>query len=135
MENALQQQVYTYTTSGTHYPMQVAINEWGCRDTSFQELYIEPFVIYIPNTFTPDGNEFNNDFNPAFALEVYEWELRIYNRWGQLLYETNDPEFGWDGSYNGKLVQEGVYAYVLRYVSCEQPDGWQMITGHVNLLK
>lgn len=127
--------VYNYTTSGWHRPMQIATNEFGCKDTSYQELYIEPFIIFVPNTFTPDGNEFNHDFNAKFALEVLEWELKIYNRWGELLYVSNDPEFGWDGSYEGKLMQEGTYAYVIRYVSCEKPDSWQMLTGHVNLLK
>jgi gliding motility-associated-like protein len=127
--------IYNYTTSGWHRPMQVATNEFGCTDTSYKELYIEPFIIYIPNTFTPDGNEFNNDFNAKFALEVIEWEFKIYNRWGELVYTTTDPNYGWDGTFNGKLVQEGVYAYVLRYVSCEKPDAWQMLVGHVNLLK
>ncbi|MEY3238209.1 MAG: hypothetical protein RI883_2310 [Bacteroidota bacterium] len=127
--------VYNYTTSGWHRPMQIATNEFGCSDTSYRELYIEPFIIYIPNTFTPDGNEFNNDFNAKFALEVLEWEFKIYNRWGELVYTTTDPQYGWDGTFNGKLVQEGVYAYVLRYVSCEKPDAWQMLVGHVNLLK
>jgi gliding motility-associated-like protein len=127
--------IYNYTTSGWHRPMQVATNEFGCSDTSYKELYIEPFIIYIPNTFTPDGNEFNNDFYAKFALEVLDWEFKIYNRWGELLYTTTDPIYGWDGTYKGKLVQDGVYAYVLRYVSCEKPDAWQMLVGHVNLLK
>ena len=127
--------IHTYQTSGWQRPMQIATNQWGCKDTSYQELYIEPFVIYAPNTFTPDGNEFNNDFNALFALEVYEWELRIYNRWGQMIYESLDPNYGWDGSYLGKLAQEGTYAYTIRYVSCEKPDSWQIITGHVNMLK
>ncbi len=127
--------IYNYTTSGWHRPMQVATNEFGCSDTSYKELYIEPFIIFIPNTFTPDGNEFNNDFNAKFALEVIEWEFKIYNRWGELVYTTSNPQYGWDGTFNGKLVQEGVYAYVLRYVSCEKPDAWQMLVGHVNLLK
>ena len=127
--------IYNYTTSGWHRPMQIATNEFGCKDTSYQELYIEPFVIFIPNSFTPDGNEFNNIFNAEFALEVYEWEMKIYNRWGELVYATNDSEIGWDGTYGGLKVQEGTYAYVLRYVSCEKPDGWQQLTGHVNLLK
>jgi gliding motility-associated-like protein len=135
MTNAEKIQPYNYKTSGWHRPKQIATNEFGCKDTSYQELYIEPFVIYIPNTFTPDGDEFNNEFNPVFALEVYDWDLKIYNRWGELIYETNDPKFGWDGSYGGKLVQEGTYGYVLKYVSCEKPDSWQMITGHVNRLK
>jgi len=98
-------------------------------------LYIEPFIIFVPNTFTPDGNEFNNEFNAKFALEVYEWELRIYNRWGHLVYESLDYNFGWDGSFLGKLSQDGTYTYVIRYVSCEKPDSWQTLKGHVNLLK
>jgi gliding motility-associated-like protein len=129
--------VYAYQNSGSHYPYQVAINEFGCRDTSYQTLFIEPFVIYIPNTFTPDGNEFNNDFNAKYALEVYEWEFRIYDRWGEMIFETTDPEMAWDGVYMNEfgLVQEGTYAYVLRYVSCEFPDVWQQQTGHVNVLR
>lgn len=127
--------VYPYTTSGWHRPMQVASNDYGCRDTSYQELYIEPFVIYAPNTFTPDGDEFNNTFNAYFGLEVSEWELKIYNRWGELLFVSNDPQYGWDGSYNGQLVKEGTYAYILTYVSCEFADKRQVLTGHVNLLK
>lgn len=127
--------LYTYTTSGWHRPMQIATNQFGCTDTSYQELYIEPFIIFVPNTFTPDGNEFNNEFNAKFALEVYDWELRIYNRWGHLVYESLDYHFGWDGSFLGKLSQEGTYTYVIRYVSCEKPDSWQTLRGHVNLLK
>jgi gliding motility-associated-like protein len=99
--------------------MQIATNEFGCKDTSYQELYIEPFVIYIPNTFSPDGDEFNNCFNAAFALEVYEWEFQILNRWGETLFVSHDPEIGWDGTYNGKLMQDGIYSYILRYVSCD----------------
>lgn len=129
--------VHTYTTSGWHRPMQIATNEFGCKDTSYQELYIEPFVIFIPNTFTPDADEFNGDFNAKFALEVLEWEFKIYDRWGELVFVTTDPEDAWDGVYLSQfgLVPNGTYAYVLRYVSCEFPDGWQMITGHVNVVR
>ena len=117
--------------------MQIATNQFGCKDTSYRELFIEPFIIYIPNTFTPDGNEFNNDFRTKFALEVLEWDFSIYNRWGELVWSTTDPVTAWDGVYMDQfgLVQEGTYSYVLRYVSCELPDSWQMITGHVNVLR
>jgi gliding motility-associated-like protein len=100
-------------------------------------LYIEPFVIFIPNTFTPDADEFNGDFNAKFALEVLEWEFKIYDRWGELVFVTTDPQDAWDGVYLSQfgLVQNGTYAYVLRYVSCEFPDAWQMITGHVNVVR
>ena len=136
-DNASPVHVHTYQTSGWHRPMQIATNQFGCKDTSYRELFIEPFIIYIPNTFTPDGNEFNNDFHTKFALEVLEWDFRIYNRWGELVWSTTDPVMAWDGVFMDQfgLVQEGTYSYLLRYVSCELPDSWQMITGHVNVLR
>jgi gliding motility-associated-like protein len=127
--------VHNYGTSGWLRPMQVVTNEFGCRDTSYQELYIEPFVIYIPNTFTPDGDEFNNVFVASFALPVVEWELKIYNKWGELLFVSNDPYASWDGTYGGKIMQESTYAYVLRYVSCEDKYEPKVISGHINLLR
>jgi gliding motility-associated-like protein len=127
--------VHNYQSSGTLWPYQIATNEFGCKDTSFQKLIVEPFSIYLPNTFTPDGNEFNNEFNGLFGLEVFGWELNIYNKWGQLLYQTTDPAYGWDGSYQDRLMQEGTYTYVLKYISCDQPEYWQILTGHVNLLR
>lgn len=127
--------VYNYVTSGWHRPMQIATNEFGCKDTSYRELYIEPFIIYVPNTFTPDGDEFNNIFNAIYALEIHEWEMKIYNRWGQEVYKTDDTEIGWDGTFKGTMMQDGMYTYIIRYVSCEKPDAWQMLTGHVNMLR
>jgi gliding motility-associated-like protein len=126
---------HTYTTSGWLRPMQVATNEFGCRDTSYQELYIEPFIIYFPNTFTPDGDEFNNLFNGSFALQVVEWNLKIFNKWGELLFESEDPNIGWDGTFGGKLMQDATYTYELRYISCENKDEPKIIKGHVNLLR
>jgi gliding motility-associated-like protein len=130
-----QNPIHNYQSGGTLYPMQIATNEFGCKDTSFQKLIVEPFSIYVPNSFTPDGNEFNNEFNGLFGLEVYGWELSIYNKWGEKIYQTNDPLFGWDGSSMGTLMQQGTYAYVLKYISCDKPESWQTLTGHVNLLR
>jgi len=129
--------VYNYVTSGWHNPIQIVTNQFGCKDTSMAELYIEPFIIYIPNTFTPDGDEFNNDFLAKYALEVLEWNFKIYNRWGELIFESNDPEAAWDGSYISQFgrVPDGTYLYILDYISCEFPDVTQTITGHVNVLK
>ena len=130
-----QNPIHNYHVGGTLYPMQIATNEFGCKDTSYQKLMVEPFSIYVPNSFTPDGNEFNNEFNGLFGLEVYGWELSIYNKWGELVYQTNEPQFGWDGSSQGRLMQQGTYAYVLKFISCDKPERWQTITGHVNLLR
>lgn len=130
-----QNPVHTYKSSGQKYPVQIVTNQYGCKDTSRAQLYIQPFTVYIPNAFTPDQNELNNTFNAVISLEVHEWDFKIYNRWGELVFKTEDPGTAWDGTYNGYLCPDGLYTYVLRYHSCEDIDKENLVTGHVSLLK
>ncbi len=127
--------IHQYLYDGNHYPYQIVTNEWGCKDTAVSQLYIEPFSLFIPNTFTPDGDEFNNLFAVAHYLEIHEWEMRIFNRWGQVLFESYDPSVGWDGTFNGVMVQDGTYGYAIRYKTCEPLNPDHFITGHVNVLR
>ena len=126
---------HQYLFDGTHYPMQIVINEWGCKDTAYSELYIEPFTLYIPNAFTPDGDEFNNTFNAITDFYIYEWHLKVYNRWGQVLFETYDVDQVWDGTYKGQLVQDGTYGYTIQYRTCEPLNPDHFTTGHINMLR
>ena len=127
---------YLYNYDGSHYPMQVAISEFGCRDTAYQELYIEPFSIYAPNTFTPDGNDVNNVFLPVMHLDVFEWKLEVYDRWGALIFITLDQEIGWSGTLpNGLMGADGTYLWKITYVSCEPINPRHVMTGHINLLR
>lgn len=127
--------VYTYTSDGQHYPILIATNEFGCSDTSRQQLFIEPFIVYIPNTFTPDGNEFNNTFFAKMGIDPLEWDLKIYNRWGELVFKTTDFTESWDGTYLGFPAQEGIYAYKVKYVPCGVNQDPVTLVGHVNLLR
>lgn len=127
--------IHSYQSSGQKRPRQIVTNEFGCRDTSFQQLYIEPFTVYIPNTFTPDGNQHNNVFDAVIYLPVTFWEFKILDRWGETLFVSDDPQIGWDGTYQGKIVQDDTYTYVLKYISCEDAKKEKVITGHVNLLR
>lgn len=132
----IQSPFHTYVTPGTHYPYQVVTTEFGCKDTSSSQLFIEPFTVYAPNTFTPDGDEFNNIFKPIVYLTVEEWHLEIFNRWGEIIFESYDVNVGWDGvGPNGKLVQDGMYVWKVIYVSCEPHNPEKLITGHINLLR
>ncbi len=127
---------YTYVTAGGHYPMQIVTTEFGCKDTSMNYLYIEPFTLYAPNTFTPDGNQFNNSFLPIAYLSVVEWKMEIFNRWGDLIFETNDLYESWDGTGpNGRMSQDGIYVWKITYVSCEPRTQERVETGHVSLLR
>jgi gliding motility-associated-like protein len=124
-----------YLTSGNKNPLQIVTNEYGCSDSMYQNLYIEPVSVFVPNTFTPDGNEFNNIFNAKSIFHMHSWEMKIYNRWGELIFESFDPEIGWDGTYNSQMSADGLYVYRIKYKSCESNELIYEMSGHVQLLK
>ncbi|WP_409769503.1 gliding motility-associated C-terminal domain-containing protein [Thermaurantimonas sp.] len=108
--------IFNYTESG-NYIIKLTIIDTLCnREYKFQipvtvDYYGDFF--YIPNTFTPNGDGINDVFYLAGAECLERARLEIYNRWGQLIFETDDPfnEF-WDGTYKGKEVPQGVYPYI-----------------------
>ena len=74
-------------------------------------------IIYIPNTFTPDGNEHNQYFLPVITsgVDLFNYKMTIYNRWGEIIWESLDPKSGWDGTYNNILCPDGSYTWVLEF--------------------
>lgn len=127
--------VHTYFSDGMHYPTQIVFNQFGCSDTTFRSIAIEPFVVYVPNTFTPDGNEYNNDFYPKMGLEPVEWDMKIFNRWGEEVYRSTDYLERWDGTFAGIPCKDDIYSYVITYTSCAPYANAEVITGHVTLLR
>lgn len=103
--------------------VHVTATAYGCgeaRDTV--SIYIEncECIVYIPNTFTPDGNDFNNGFSITHLCEFFHFELTIYDRWGEIMFHTNDPNFVWDArNPDGSPVQDGVYTWTMTYQSLE----------------
>lgn len=97
-------------------------------------------IYYIPNTFTPDANAFNQEFKPVFTsgFSPNSYEMIIFNRWGEKVFESRDSNIGWPGTYglgNGlNHCQDGVYTYKISYKSATK-DKRSVITGHVNLLR
>ena len=90
-------------------------NELGCyNDTSFY-VPVGIFAVWFPNAFTPKL-ETNNIFKPFTANELKNYELYIYDRSGSLVFKTNDPEEGWDGTYKGKDCKAGAYVYIATYL-------------------
>lgn len=107
---------HTYNGDQNYYKIKlVVLNAGGCIDsTELTICFRDTVVVYIPNTFTPNGDNRNEVFLPI-ANGANRYELAIFNRWGQKLFETTDPKQGWDGRFNGKDCPEGVYAYSLIY--------------------
>ncbi|MCB9262608.1 MAG: gliding motility-associated C-terminal domain-containing protein [Flavobacteriales bacterium] len=78
--------------------------------------------LYFPNAFSPNDRPPNEVFKPTGSCLVTEYRLSIYNRWGELLFQTEDIESGWDGKYSGKDVQSGGYLWLSQY-SVSLEDG------------
>ena len=124
-----------YINAGADYPMQVVYNEYSCSDSIRSVVFVEPFAIYAPNSFIPDGDGMNEIFYVVTDFDIVYWEMSIYNRWGELLFVEDNPDIGWDGSFKGMECQDGVYAYKVKYKSCANPFMMEMKTGFVNLIR
>lgn len=123
----------TYDDPGIYVVTLIATDELGCKDTISKPLEVEEeWYIYIPNTFTPDGNRFNNDFR-ASTVGIQTLSINIFNRWGEVVFTSNDLNFAWDGSYNGQIVGDGTFTYKVRFLT--NSERRKTIVGHVNVLK
>jgi gliding motility-associated-like protein len=136
METDTLNPVYWYTTYGTYEVSQIVENEQGCVDTIIKEIVVNTNEnIFIPNSFTPNGDGKNDVFYPVQrGIQSKDFEFFVFNRWGQLIYQSNDPSQGWDGLQKGKEIKTGVYVWKLSYSSLESQETVQKL-GHVTVLK
>jgi gliding motility-associated-like protein len=130
--------LFANTTSG-YTIMLTAISSLGCADSTLVTIdYQEDEVFYIPNSFTPDGDKFNQVFLPIFTagIDPYNYMMEIYNRWGEVIFETHNMEYGWDGSYGleGNDCPNGSYTYRI-VIKMPDIDERKIIVGHVNLIR
>lgn len=125
---------YTFPEEPGSYTVTLIAYSGACIDTARANVAIKDVVIYyIPNTFTPDGDEFNQTFQPVFTngFDPYDFNMQIFNRWGETVFESNDAAVGWDGSYDGKLVPDGLYTWRIEFKTLAT-DERIIIHGHVN---
>lgn len=122
--------------TGTYEVVLIAISEYGCSDTMIVDVQVLPeILLYAPNTFTPDGDEFNQNWRIHIeGIDIYIYELKLYNRWGEVVWETHDPEDSWDASYNGQQVQDGTYIWEIKTKNVLN-DEMLEFRGHVNVLR
>ena len=109
----------TMQDTGFFEVMHIVENEFGCLDTSFQKLYVEPVnTFFMPNAFTPNGDGKNELFmGKGLLMGASGFNLRVWNRWGELIFESNSAELGWNGKKNniGRRAPMGAYPYELHY--------------------
>jgi gliding motility-associated-like protein len=87
----------------------------GCRATDTVTITVNPeYPLYVPNAFTPNNDGFNDFFEIFGNKKIWlTMTIRIFNRWGELVFETSDQQFRWDGRYKGELLTPQVLTYVL----------------------
>ncbi len=108
-------------------------NSWGCWDTIVKSIEVAlDFNVYIPNAFTPNEDGLNDVFFPVMR-GVKRYELQIFNRWGELIFVSDDPKVKWDGTLKGEPCQQGVYNYKLTVLNNSGDE--KNYTGDVNLLR
>ena len=122
---------------GTYQACLTVTSPEGCQNNICKAIvFNEEFLIYVPNTFTPDGDEFNNIFKPVVpnGMTMDDYTFAIYDRWGEVLFESHDVNVGWDGTYHGQAVKEGVYIWTIVAKGGGDKKA-RRYEGHVNMLK
>lgn len=116
----------------------LVIDSTGCRDSSSTIITVDDILLYyVPNAFTPDGDKVNNTFQPVFTsgFDIYDYHLIMFNRWGEVIFESYDAEIGWDGTYlDGSLADSGVYVWTIEFGEIKS-DKRNIKQGHVTLIK
>jgi gliding motility-associated-like protein len=132
---------HTYTSDETENGYTITLqvsSEHGCVDSISVFLpYESQTLFYIPNSFTPDGDEYNQVFKPLFTqgIDPTNFHLSIYDRWGQFVFESFDYSIGWDGTNGlGELVSDGEYSWTIFFHETHS-EQTRFIKGHVNVLK
>lgn len=133
----IQNPSYQYPGVGTNYVTLIVMNQFGCTDTITQQIeVIEDYVFYAPNSFSPDGNGINDIFLPkGVAFDINTFKMMIFDRWGNLMYATEDSKKGWDGraTLSSEIAKNDVYVWKVELV--DNTNLRHKYIGYVTLIR
>lgn len=117
-----------------------AVDETAIEAPKGDYYYYYACEVYVPNVFSPNGDGVNDLFMPATDCSFAEYRMRIFSRWGTLLYETTDPSAGWNGTYKGQELGQTSYVYSIEYQEMPLDSGAvevfpEILNGTVALIK
>ena len=129
----------TWSDTGTWQVSQIFTVNGCVSDTMTYSVTVtrcDKLIYYIPNSFTPDGNEFNNTWQPVFTagFDASGFTCTIYNRWGETIWESHDAAESWDGTYQGLRCPQGLYVWEIQFKHINTADQTR-IHGHINLIR
>lgn len=126
---------HTYADTGAFIITLICSTPYNCFDTTIQTVFIEPnFLFYIPNSFTPDGDGINDSFIGK-GIFINEFEMAIFDRWGNLIYKTKDINIPWDGRANHgtEVAQNDIYIYSIKLTDFKRQK--HVYKGKVTLIR
>lgn len=126
---------YHISSDETYTVLFRVTNKYGCsHDTTKQISVIDNYAFYVPNSFTPNNDGTNDEFHPRVA-DVLKYHLVIFNRYGQSIFQSVNPEEKWDGTHNGQNCPAGSYTWVITYIKYAAPETELRKTGTVSLIR
>jgi gliding motility-associated-like protein len=129
----LENPVHTYTSEGVYRVYLVATTSFGCINLDSLDVRIHPdFAVYPANAFTPNGDGENDTF-VVKGTGINSYNIKIFSRWGELIFESDDINDSWDGTYNGSPLPTGTYAYKINYQSMINID--YSVQGTVTIIR
>jgi gliding motility-associated-like protein len=110
----------------------------NCESTASITFEMPESDLYVPNSFTPDADEHNQSWGPVFlsGFDKFNFELLVFNRWGETVWESRDADGRWDGKYSNKQLNcpEGIYTWKITYKK-KNSDDRTVRTGHITLIR
>jgi len=122
---------YTFTEAGT-YKVKLTVSNSTCSFSDSLTVIVSESAIYVPNVFTPNGDNVNDEFRIGYK-SLISFQCWVYNRWGRQVYYWTDPTKGWDGNINGKKAVPGPYFYVIKAIGSDKKV--YKMKGDINLLR
>ena len=136
--DTIENPVYSYLDTGVYTVQLIVKNTFGCRDTAYNKVDVIPeYAIYVPNAFTPSNNDGLNDmFMPkGVGIDPDNFEMLIFDRWGNMIFKTTDVNKGWDGRANhgANIAQEDTYVWKIN--TKDTRGNARQYIGHVTIVK
>ncbi len=126
---------HTYATYGDYYVTQTVTNNYACSHSVKLLVRVLPeFRFWIPNAFTPGNKDNLNDFFKPIVIGVEDYTFMIFNRWGQMIYKTNDTEAGWNGTFRNQPCTDDVYVWKCKFKNIVTNE-MESHVGHVTLVR
>lgn len=124
---------HSYDEPGLYTFNHYVINNFGCSNSAEEKIWIKSdFLFFAPNSFTPDGDGLN-DFFLINVDGILAYDIKLFNRWGEVIFNAKDPTNGWNGKLKGKEVPQGVYTWKVILKTIDHTIHKKV--GHVNLIR